>query len=708
MCSWMYRQEGPFQWTLLAEWESVVLGSPEWPLDRWRRLYQVECVKQGPHRVVYRIKTPQGDFYAKHYRSPRWTDPWRNLFRGCPARREFQTLQVLTQRQVPTLRPIAWGKPHGWRGLWDSLLLTEALPNAQSLDQFFRISWPQFPPKDQPRVLRSLIEELACFLAQCHEAGILHEDLHTGNILVEGNSGPSDSSRASGFRFFLIDAQAVRVGEPLDREASLRNLSYLAGAWRERTTPAQRWRFWKRYCQARPGIPFHLRKDAERIDQLGWKQHLRICRRLDRRSLATNRDFMALNACGNKIYALADQDPDLLHLWALAPEVLVEEFLHRAVKLGHRSLVIEADWPPAGESMVRFSEASCAEEHPMGKAPLPAPHFSMVSFPCQAEDLGKQLGGKAVLFSEFGPSYSKADRERRDSNPEYSSSETPPVFRKASCCAIIDLRSPAGEKNLSGDIPPSFGNEKAPQEAALFLPGRSSGTWADQKRQEMGSPSIFRAAIKRFRERVGWAGWRRYFRTSRAIRAWWAGHALLRRGIATPRPIALCEPAFRGTPYYTYLVSEWIPESQNLHLWGWQIARLPPPERHKLAAQCAETLGRLIGRLHAFRISHGDLKMSNILVAHRSGRLNAWLLDVEGVRIGGPRGRRYLRDLGRLAIGLQAHPWVSPTVLCRFLRTYVHQFPPFARPDWKILWRAIRTEFERLLNKKKFQGGRLL
>ncbi|HPP51842.1 MAG TPA: lipopolysaccharide kinase InaA family protein, partial [Thermoguttaceae bacterium] len=234
-CSWTQRQEGRFQWHLLSEWESVLLGSLERPIDRWRRLYQVECVKEGSHRAVYRVETPQGVFYAKHYRSPRWTDLWRNLFRGCPARREFETLLALAQRGIPTLRPIAWGRPGGWRGLGDSLLLTEALPNAMALDQFFQ-QW--LAQADQPRLLRILLEELAHFLAKCHQAGVLHQDLHTGNLFVEveENFCQPETFRPGLVHFFLIDVQAVRLQGALDRQRSLQNLSLLAGAWRERTT----------------------------------------------------------------------------------------------------------------------------------------------------------------------------------------------------------------------------------------------------------------------------------------------------------------------------------------------------------------------------------------------------------------------------------------------------------------------------------------
>jgi len=576
--------------------------------------------------------------------------------------------------------------------LGDSLLLTEALPNAMALDQFFQ-QW--LAQADQPRLLRILLEELAHFLAKCHQAGVLHQDLHTGNLFVEveENFCQPETFRPGLVHFFLIDVQAVRLQGALDRQRSLQNLSLLAGAWRERTTPAQRWRFWKRYCECRPEVSFDLRRDAERLDRLGWEHRLRICRRRDRRCLATNRDFIALKTAGGKIYALADQNPDQLRLWALAPEVLVDQFLHRAMKLGHRSLVVEADWPLDSESFVVASEGPTPQNHNRRRVTVPPPHFS--------------IGSYSTASEEF---LTSSEHERVLRTPNLDASEMGAAGETASIFALSPglLRSPAAGKEEKEEVVSSVGHvgdrtASSAAEKADLVPTPEVGPPG-----EHNEPASFPVVLKRFRERVGWAGCWKLFRTSRAKKAWRAGHALLQRGIATPRPIAFCEPRFRGSPYYTYLVTEWISEAQNLHLWGWQLAQLPPKERHRLAARCAESLGRLVGRLHAFQISHGDLKMSNILVAPRSGQLGVWLLDVEGVRIGRRNSRRYLKDLGRLAVGLQAHPWVSPTILCRFLRAYVRQFPPQTSPDWKTLWRKIRMEFDRQVNTKKGPGRILL
>ncbi|MCS7303505.1 MAG: lipopolysaccharide kinase InaA family protein [Thermoguttaceae bacterium] len=697
MDEWIERKEGKWYWKILGEWESVLLGTGGWPLECWSRRYPVESVKQGLHRAVYRVQTPKGAIYVKHYRAPRWTDSWRNFFRGCPARREFQTLLAIAERGVSTLRPIGWAKPFGLRGLWDSLLVTEAIPNAVSLDEYFQSRWPKVSPADQPRTMRCLLRELAVFLAQCHQAGIQHGDLHTGNILVVADpiGGQQETDSCLKFQFFLIDVQAVRVGKPLSRPTTLHNLAQLAGAWRERTTPTQRWYFWKHYCQARPQVAFDLREDAERIDRLGFEHRLRIYRHWDRRLFRTHLGLIHLNEEAGEIYALANENLPYLRCWASAPEALLEQYLHRAVKLGHHSVVVEADWPPLSNKIPPERYRQVAPSTTSAGRSIPRPHFSTFWNPFDSEEQKETTFLTSLAWSEKSNSFTSKSVRKGD----LFAPGLPPDEGNG---ALYHSSYGGEEYNYEDALPfpkegvRHFGMGSLNSPKVGLADSIKEGLEVSAEKVGLGEASSLpiRVAVKRIREQLGWGGWQKYFRPTRARRAWWAGHALLRRGINTPRPLALCEPPFRGYPYYTYLVSEWI-QAQNLHLWGWRIAQLPPADRLPLAAQCAESLGRLIGRLHAHRIRHGDLNMSNILVQDAGSNLQTWLLDVDRIRIGLRCQRAYLKDLIRLAQGLQAHPWIPCTAVCRFLKAYVKEFPPFARPDWKTLWHRISKAMSR-------------
>jgi tRNA A-37 threonylcarbamoyl transferase component Bud32 len=96
----------------------------------------------------------------------------------------------------------------------------------------------------------------------------------------------------------------------------------------------------------------------------------------------------------------------------------------------------------------------------------------------------------------------------------------------------------------------------------------------------------------------------RSWRPSRAWHSWIEGHRLQFLGIATPRPLALIEQRLGLLRGKAWLITEHCPGPNLLdHL----TAEAPPPKA-ELAA-----IGRLFAQLAAARISHGDLKATNLL-----------------------------------------------------------------------------------------------
>ena len=198
------------------------------------------------------------------------------------------------------------------------------------------------------------------------------------------------------------------------------------------------------------------------------------------------------------------------------------------------------------------------------------------------------------------------------------------------------------------------------------------------------------------------------FRPGRALRGWYLGHALLRRRIATARPVAVCD---LRQPWYrcrSYLAIEWIEGSENLHLYAWKLAAQNVRDRSRRTAQCAQSLGQLIGRMHARQVAHGDLKGSNLLVVEKDAGVQTYLVDTDDVRIADrltPRQRAV--DLARLAVSAEAHPWVSRTVRLRFLKAYAREFAP-QEISWKSLWRDVSRRSRRTIRRKRRHGEQVL
>ena len=217
-----------------------------------------------------------------------------------------------------------------------------------------------------------------------------------------------------------------------------------------------------------------------------------------------------------------------------------------------------------------------------------------------------------------------------------------------------------------------------------------------------------RVAYKQYRPRNCWKSLLGLFRRSRAQSAWHLGYRLLACGIPTPRPVAMCRPRGPRLRQSSYLATEWIEAADNLHLYGWRLAGRPSHQRLRSAARCAESLGRLVGRMHALHVAHRDLKGANLLVAERGDQVATYLIDLDGVRFCRHLSpSRRAANLARLAAGIAAHPWVTRTTYRRFLRAYLEELPP-RTVAWKTLWRDVAARSRRIVQRKRRSGEQVL
>lgn len=218
-----------------------------------------------------------------------------------------------------------------------------------------------------------------------------------------------------------------------------------------------------------------------------------------------------------------------------------------------------------------------------------------------------------------------------------------------------------------------------------------------------------RVAYKRVRAKNWWKALLFCFRRSPALQAWYFGHALLLRGIATARPLAVIERRWFGLRGESYLATQWIEGAVNLHLYAWRLAERPLSERQRRTRQTAVALGRLVGRMHGWRVSHRDMKACNVLVVERPDGVDCILIDADSVRIGRRLpGWLQALNLARLAVSLVAHPWVSNGDRLRFLRAYLSELSRgdsrWRRDDWKPLWRRVARAACRLETRLRRQG----
>jgi tRNA A-37 threonylcarbamoyl transferase component Bud32 len=215
-------------------------------------------------------------------------------------------------------------------------------------------------------------------------------------------------------------------------------------------------------------------------------------------------------------------------------------------------------------------------------------------------------------------------------------------------------------------------------------------------------------AVKQYIPRSLWKELAAWFRPSKAGENWEKAEFLRARGIATPRPLLACRTRGWRMVHSSFLVTEWITGGENLHLYGWRLGKQAADVRLRIAAACAEDLGRLLGRMHAAGATHRDLKAANLLVVEGQASVSTWLVDLDGLQMGRRMDlARQARDLGRLAAGLAAHPWVTRSICRRFLRAYAGQFPQ-QNVDWKPLWRATAARAAEIAHRKQSCGEEVL
>lgn len=539
---------GEFRWRVLADWQELLLGPQGLRLAEWLDRGHAKIVKHGPHRTVYRVDVAERAFFVKQYRCPAWLDSGRHLVRASASQREYERAVEVLRRQVPSVTPVAVGERCRRGVVGENFLVTEAIPEACSLEEYVSERLPLLPAAEQAVMRRKLTKSLARLCAAAHRAGVFHDDLHTGNILIRLDTchGGRDDPRLP--ELHLIDLAGARLSGPLGWRQSRSSLVMLGAAWWRHASQSDRWRFWRIYLAERPELALdHPQRAALEIFERIWRRRRKVARGRDRRSLRNNREFYCLSGATTAGHAVTDLPREEFERLLADPDAPLQAGAHRPLKLAHRSVVVQSE--------LRLTRG-----------------MTQVAY--------KRVRAK---------SWSKA---------------------------------------------------------LAFL-----------------------------------------FRSSPAMEAWYLGQALLLRGIATARPLLVCEKRRFGLRSDSYLATQWIEGAINLHLYGWKLARSTPEERRRRTRQAAAALGRLIGRMHAWHIAHRDLKGCNLMLTERGDAVDAYLIDLDGVRV----GRRLSfatqsRNLARLATSLEAHPWVTRTDRLRFLKAYLREISP-GKSNWKPLWR---------------------
>jgi hypothetical protein len=305
----MHVLAGGCRWWLPAEQNSSFLGPRGLRLEEWIRSGQARVVKEGPHRIVYRVELPEIVFYLKHNLLPDLRTWLRQLVRPSKARMEYHRALDVASRGLPTVVPLALGEKNAFLGIGESYLITQSLENTQPLHIYLLGAAKKLDDCQKTQARQNLAGELGRLLGRIHQAGILHNDLHQGNILLRDNG-------AGDFSLFLIDLNAVRLGSPLDWSTSLENLAMLNRSFIFRSSRTDRLRFWREYYRVRqelgwsetPPDPGNCKRLSREVEKHTLDSIQGFCQRFERRCLKTNRYFREVAGPGTQGHVVVDLD----------------------------------------------------------------------------------------------------------------------------------------------------------------------------------------------------------------------------------------------------------------------------------------------------------------------------------------------------------------------------------------------------------------
>lgn len=236
-------------------------------------------IKRNARRVVWRIARDGRRYYLKQYCHRGPIRRLRRLLTGDDARRELALSRKLRAAGVPAVEVLAIGVSRDI-----SWMLSRAVEPSEPGDQWHNRLTEA--PDQNRRAIRGATRALARLVAGMHEAGVLHKDLHTGNVLV--SEDPTGRPH-----MVLTDLHRAAGQGRLPRRWRAKNLAQLLHDRRHFSSRTDRLRFLIHYL--RHIRPMGTLRGWQRLVEHFADAHTRKqYRKRDRRCFGQNKYFARL------------------------------------------------------------------------------------------------------------------------------------------------------------------------------------------------------------------------------------------------------------------------------------------------------------------------------------------------------------------------------------------------------------------------------
>jgi serine/threonine protein kinase len=138
--------------------------------------------------------------------------------------------------------------------------------------------------------------------------------------------------------------------------------------------------------------------------------------------------------------------------------------------------------------------------------------------------------------------------------------------------------------------------------------------------------------VKHFLPRSGLDLVKHLFRRSRATRAFEASLLLRRNGFNSPEPLALLEKGYGPFCTVNVLITDLVTEAVQPTDYLKKCREHPSPAATMEKRRLIRQLGHVVGRMHAKGISHGDLRLDNVLLQPGDDKWKFYFIDNERTR----------------------------------------------------------------------------
>jgi tRNA A-37 threonylcarbamoyl transferase component Bud32 len=210
---------------------------------------------------------------------------WAQSSKG---RRELACIENATARDIPTIEPLALGEQRRAGLVLENYLITEGIDRVQPLDRFVQETLVSLRSNRRAVIRRHLTDSLAELIAKLHEAGVLHPDLHSGNVLVRLHDDDS-------VELFLIDLEEAQPVRTTNWRRARHDLLAFGLFFFTMARSIDRARFFRQYVRLRPRLGIDWKDEATSLQIDLRRRALRFWRKLDYRCISNNRRFFYRN-----------------------------------------------------------------------------------------------------------------------------------------------------------------------------------------------------------------------------------------------------------------------------------------------------------------------------------------------------------------------------------------------------------------------------